>query len=44
VKRAEIDIVVETRNRAHVGALVAAMTEAGYPTRLLSSTALDGEA
>lgn len=44
VKRAEIDIVVETRNRAHVGALMAAMTEAGYPTRLLSSTALDAGA
>ena len=33
VKRAEIDIVVETRNRAHVSALIAAMGKAGFPTR-----------
>ncbi len=44
VKRAEIDIVVETRNRAHVSALIAAMGKAGFPTRLLSSTALDADA
>jgi len=41
VKRAELDAVVETRNRAHVSELIAAMGKAGYPTRLLSSTALD---
>ncbi len=43
VKRAELDAVVETRNRAHVSELIAAMTKAGYPTRLLSSTALDDD-
>ena len=41
VKRAELDAVVETRNRAHVSELIEAMGKAGYPTRLLSSTALD---
>ena len=40
VKRAELDAVVETRNRAHVSELIRAMEKAGYPTRLLSSTAL----
>jgi len=41
VKRAELDAVVETRNRAHVSELIEAMGKAGYPTRLLSSTAID---
>jgi threonine dehydratase len=44
VKLAEVDVVVETRNAAHVGALVAALTAAGFPTRLLSNTALDAKA
>ncbi len=35
VKRAELDVVVETQNRRHVEALVAALNEAGFPTRLL---------
>lgn len=36
VKRAELDIVVETQNRRHVEALIAALVAAGFPTRLLS--------
>ncbi|MBV9861646.1 MAG: threonine ammonia-lyase [Alphaproteobacteria bacterium] len=39
VKRAEVDVVVETQNPRHVAALVAALAEHGYPTQLLSSTA-----
>ncbi|MGH7097247.1 MAG: ACT domain-containing protein, partial [Stellaceae bacterium] len=34
VKRAELDIVVETQSRRHVEALVAALVAAGFPTRL----------
>jgi threonine dehydratase len=41
VKLAEVDAVLETRNASHVGEIVAALTGAGFPTRLLSSTALD---
>jgi threonine dehydratase len=37
VKRAELDVVVETQNRRHVEALIAALVAAGFPTRLLSS-------
>ena len=42
VKRAEVDVTVETQNRRHVAALVAALSAAGYPTQLLSSHA-DGD-
>ena len=42
VKLAEVDIVVETRNAAHVSELVAALGAAGFLCRLLSSTTLDG--
>ena len=42
VKLAEVDIVVETRNAAHVSELVAALGAAGFSCRLLSGTALDG--
>ena len=42
VKLAEVDAVIETRNPRHVGELVAALSAAGFPTRLLSSTALEG--
>ncbi len=42
VKLAEVDAVLETRNPRHVGALVAALGAAGFPTRLLSSSALEG--
>lgn len=44
VKRAELDIVVETQNRRHVEALIAALVAAGFPTRLLSGNGeTDGE-
>jgi threonine dehydratase len=36
VKRAELDIVVETQNRRHVEALLAALAAAGFPTCLVS--------
>ena len=42
VKLAEVDAVVETRNPAHVGEVVSALATAGFPTRLLSSTAIEG--
>jgi threonine dehydratase len=42
VKLAEVDAVIETRNARHVGALVAALAGAGFPTRLLSSSAIEG--
>lgn len=35
VKRAELDVVVETQNRRHVEVLIAALNRAGFPTRLL---------
>jgi threonine dehydratase len=38
VKRAELDVVVETQNRRHVELLIAALIEAGFPTELLSNT------
>jgi threonine dehydratase len=41
VKRAELDVVVETQNRRHVEMLIAALNEAGFPTRLLLSEAAD---
>jgi threonine dehydratase len=41
VKLAEVDAVVETPNRSHVGEIVAALDEAGFRTRLLSSTAVE---
>ena len=37
VKRAELDVVVETQNRRHVEVLIGALNEAGFPTRLLLS-------
>ena len=42
VKRAELDVVVETQNRRHVDTLIDALVAAGFPTRLLSGSA-DGE-
>jgi threonine dehydratase len=41
VKLAEVDVVIETRNPVHVGELVAALIAGGFPTRLLSSTAME---
>jgi len=37
VKRAELDVVVETQNRRHVELLIAALIAAGFPTELLSN-------
>jgi threonine dehydratase len=41
VKRAEVDVVVETRNAKHVGEIVAALNDGGFPTRLLSNSAME---
>jgi threonine dehydratase len=41
VKRAELDVVVETQNRHHVELLIAALNAAGFPTRLLLGAADD---
>jgi threonine dehydratase len=41
VKRAELDVVVETQNRRHVDTIIAALVAAGFPTRLLSGS--DGD-
>src|ERR1700737_2039094 len=38
VKRAELDVVVETQNRRHVEVLIAALVAAGFPTQLLLSS------
>jgi threonine dehydratase len=35
VKRAELDVVVETQNRRHVDTLIAALIAGGFPTVLL---------
>jgi threonine dehydratase len=40
VKRAELDVVVETQNPRHVDTIIDALGAAGFPTRLLSA---DGE-
>ena len=42
VKRAELDIVVETQNRRHVEALIEALLAAGFPTRLINGSAEPG--
>ncbi len=42
VKRAELDIVVETQNRRHVEELIEALLVAGFPTRLLSGNGEPG--
>jgi threonine dehydratase len=41
VKRAELDVVVETQNRRHVEVLIGALVAAGFPTQLLLSSAHD---
>ncbi len=35
-KRADVDVVVETRNAEHVAEIVAGLAEAGFPSRVLS--------
>jgi threonine dehydratase len=42
VKRAELDLVIETQNRRHVDTIVAALIDAGFPTQLLSGNAIGG--
>jgi threonine dehydratase len=42
VKRAELDIVVETQNRRHVEELIEALVKAGFPTRLLNGNGEPG--
>ncbi|HTQ34166.1 MAG TPA: threonine ammonia-lyase [Stellaceae bacterium] len=37
VKRAELDVVIETQSRRHVAAIVAALIAAGFPTQLQSA-------
>jgi threonine dehydratase len=44
VKRAELDVVVETQNRRHVEMLIGALVAAGFPTQLLLSSANDQHA
>ena len=36
VKRAELDVVVETQNRRHVDTIIDALVASGFPTKLLS--------
>jgi threonine dehydratase len=43
VKRAELDVVVETQNRRHVEILIAALVAAGFPTHLLPNGGFDEE-
>src|SRR5215831_15203972 len=43
VKRAELDVVVETQNRRHVEVLIAALAAAGFPTHLLPNGGFDAE-
>ncbi len=43
VKRAELDVVVETQNRRHVEVLIAALVAAGFPTQLLPNGGFDEE-
>ncbi|MBV8493209.1 MAG: threonine ammonia-lyase [Alphaproteobacteria bacterium] len=38
VKRAELDVVVETQNSRHVDTIIDALVAAGFPTRLLSGS------
>lgn len=40
VKQAEVDVVIETRDTKHVRGLIDDLGKAGFPARLLSSTAL----
>jgi threonine dehydratase len=42
VRKAEIDCVVETRNREHVREIVEALEAGGFPTRTLSTLSADG--
>jgi threonine dehydratase len=41
VKRAEIDVLVETRNANHVAEIIEMLEKAGFSTRRLSSRSAD---
>jgi threonine dehydratase len=43
LKQTQIDVAVETIDRKHVQALVDQLCDAGFDTRVLSTTAVDGE-
>lgn len=43
VKYAELDVVVEATDTAHLRAMIEALNQTGYPARLLGSTATGGE-
>jgi threonine dehydratase len=40
-KRADIDVTLETRDEDHVGEIVKALADAGFPTRVLASRSAD---
>ncbi|MCP4330821.1 MAG: threonine ammonia-lyase [Alphaproteobacteria bacterium] len=42
VKLAELDVVVETRDIEHAQAIVSALEEEGYPTRMMKATEAEG--
>lgn len=42
VKRADLDVSLETRNPAHVGEIIAQLEKAGFPTRRLSIHSTEG--
>lgn len=42
VKQADIDVIVETRNREHVQEIVAGLKQAGFDSRVLSTKSIDG--
>jgi len=41
VRRADLDVVLETRDRSHVDSIVGALRDAGFHTRLLSTSGTD---
>ncbi len=43
-RKAEVDIVIETRNAGHVDEIIAALKQCGVPARILSARAADGAA
>jgi threonine dehydratase len=42
VKRAEVDVLVETRNANHVAEVIEKLEQAGFSTRRLSSRSGEG--
>lgn len=43
VKKAEADVVVETRDSSHIGEIITGLNKAGYPTRRLDDTASESD-